>query len=293
MFMQFIQQLGNGLILGSTYTLIALGLTMIYGILGIVNFAHGEIYMLGAFVGLFLSSLLHLPFLGTLALTILVMALFGVAVELVVFRPLRFAPTETNIIIGTLGLSIFLLNAAIVVWGPDPVRFATEYTDVQMTILGVSMTAQRLLVLIVSIVMILSLRVFIKRTKMGKAMRACSQDLEAASLMGIEINQVAIVTSGIAAALAGTAGTLVGPVFLVYPQMSLLAATKAFCVVILGGMGNVEGAIIGGFTLGIAETLAAGFFSSYWKEVVAFIVLIMVLIIKPEGMFGERIMEKI
>ncbi len=292
MVQEFVQQVVNGLVLGSTYTLIALGLTMIYGILGIVNWAHSELYMLGAFVGVFFVVHMQLPFLVGLILAMIVMAGFGMAMDLLVFRPLRSAP-EINMIIGTLGISIFLVQAAVIVFSPNPVRFPTEFSEAYLSFMGISLTLQRLMVFCVTLVLIGFLNYFIKHTLIGKAMRACEQNKDAARLMGIDINHVSLVTCAIGAALAAAAGTLVGPIFLVSPQMGLATISKVFAVVILGGMGNVPGAIWAAFILGLAESLTAGFFSSYYKDVVTFCILITVLIIKPAGLFGRSQIEKV
>ncbi len=292
MFQEIIQQIANGLVLGSTYALIALGMTVIYGILGIVNWAHGEFYMLGAFVGLFLVVNLHLPFIVGLLGSMAIMAVFGVVMERLVFRPLRHA-NEMNAIIGTLGISIFLMNAAVVVFSPNPLRFPTEYSDQYFSFLGISITVQRLLVFLTTVALIALLSYIIKYTAIGKAMRACEQNSTAARLMGIDINRVSIITCAIGAALAAAAGTLVGPIFLVSPQMGLMAIAKVFAVVILGGMGNVQGAIWAAFILGLAESITAGFISSYYKDIVTFIILISVLIVKPQGLFGKNQVEKV
>jgi branched-chain amino acid transport system permease protein len=292
MLQEIIQQTVNGLVLGSTYALIGLGLTMIYGILGIVNWAHGEFYMLGAFVGLYLVVHLHLPFLVGLVVAMAVMGLFGMAMDLLVFRPLRHAP-EMNMIIGTLGMSIFLVQAAVIAFSPNPVRFPTEFSSSYLSFLGISITLQRLLVFFITVILIGILHYVIQYTTIGKAMRACEQNSDAARLMGIDINRISLVTCGIGAALATAAGTLVGPIFLVSPQMGLAAISKVFAVVILGGMGNVPGAIWAAFILGLAESLTAGFVSSYYKDVVTFLILITVLIIKPAGLFGRSQIEKV
>lgn len=289
---ELLQQVVNGLILGSTYTLIALGLTLIYGILGIVNWAHGELYMLGAFVGLYLVVSLKLPFIIGLIGAMLIMAIFGVVLERIIFRPLRGAP-EMNVIIGTLGISIFLMNAAIVVFSPNPVRFPTEFSDSYLSLLGVSITMQRLMIFVISICLIIGLSYLIKYTTIGKAMRACEQNMDAARLMGINVNKVAVITCAIGSALAAAAGTLVGPIFLVSPQMGLAIISKAFAVVILGGMGNVEGAIGAAFLLGLAESLTAGFISSDYKDIVAFLILISVLVVRPQGLFSKNYIEKV
>lgn len=292
MVQEIIQQVANGLVLGSTYALIALGLTVIYGILGIVNWAHGELYMLGAFAGLFLVVNLHLPFLAGLVGAMAIMAVFGVVMERLVFRPLRHAD-EMNVIIGTLGISTFLMNAAMVVFSPNPMRFPTEYSEQYFSFLGISITVQRLLVFVTTLILIALLNYVIQYTTIGKAMRACEQNPTAARLMGINLNRVSVITCAIGAALAAAAGTLVGPIFLVSPQMGLMTIGKVFAVVILGGMGNVQGAIWAAFILGLAESITAGFFSSYYKDIVTFVILIAVLIVKPQGLFGKNQVEKV
>lgn len=292
MLQEILQQVTNGLVLGSTYALIALGLTVIYGILGIVNWAHGELYMLGAFAGLFLVVNWHWPFFAALVGAMGIMAVFGIIMERLVFRPLRHAD-EMNSVIGTLGISIFLMNAAILIFSPNPMRFPTEYSNQYFSLLGISITMQRLLVVLTTIALIALLHYLIQYTTIGKTMRACEQNPTAAKLMGIDTNRVAIVTCAIGAALAAAAGTLVGPIFLVSPSMGLMTIGKAFAVVILGGMGNVAGAIWAACILGLAESLTAGFFSSYYKDIVTFLILISVLIVRPQGLFGKNQVEKV
>lgn len=289
---EIIQQLINGLVLGSTYALIGLGLTVIYGILGIVNWAHSEFYMLGAFVGFYLVVQLHLPFLVGLVGAMAIMAVFGMVVEKLVFRPLRGAH-EMNMIIGTVGISIFLMNGAIALFSPNPLRFPTEFSNAYLSFMGISITVQRLLVFVVTIVLVALFTYLIKYTELGKAMRACEQNLSAARLMGININRIFQLTCAIGAALAAAAGTLVGPIFLVSPAMGLMVIAKVFAVVIMGGMGNVQGAIWAAFILGLTESITAGFFSSDYKDVVTFLILILVLIVKPEGLFGRNQIEKV
>ena len=291
MVVELAQQVINGLVLGGIYALVALGLTMLYGILGIVNWAHGEFYMLGAFAGFCLVVDVGLSFWLGLLGALIVMGLLGVVLELLVLRPLRQKP-HINTILGTLGLSIFILNVSLLIWGAEPRRFPAPFSEV-ITISGVSATGQRLIVLIVATICILMLHFVVTHTKAGKAMRACEQDMEAANLMGIEVNYIAMLTVALSASLAGVAGTLVGPIFLVYPQMSIQAVLKAFVVVIVGGLGNIKGAIFAGLLVGLAESFTAGFISSYFKEIVTFGILLLTLIIRPEGLFGGTSVEKV
>lgn len=294
----FLQQLINGLVLGSIYTAIALGLTMIYGILGIINWAHGELYMLGAFATLYLVNILGSgdgaagSYFLALLVGIVIMAIFGVLLDKLVFSPLR-GKSDNTIILGTLGISFFLQNLAIILFSPNPQGIPSVLNQQNLTILGASVTWSRAIVVIVTVVLIIILNWFISKTKTGKAMRATSQDMNAARLMGIDIKFISIITTIIGAALAGVAGGLAGPIFLVQPTMGILMVTKAFAVVILGGLGNIGGAILGGFILGIAEALTAGYISSALKDIVAFVIMILVLIVKPEGVFSKYSVEKV
>lgn len=293
-----LQQLINGLVLGSIYTAIALGLTMIYGILGIINWAHGELYMLGAFATLYLVNILGSgdgaagSYFLALLLGIVIMAIFGVLLDKLVFSPLR-GKSDNTIILGTLGISFFLQNLAIILFSPNPQGIPSVLNQQNLTIFGASVTWSRAIVVIVTVVLILVLNWFISKTKTGKAMRATSQDMNAARLMGIDIKFISVITTIIGAALAGVAGGLAGPIFLVQPTMGILMVTKAFAVVILGGLGNIGGAILGGFILGIAEALTAGYISSALKDIVAFVIMILVLIVKPEGVFSKYSVEKV
>ncbi len=287
-----VSQLINGAVLGSIYALLSLGLTMIFGILGIVNFAQGELYMLGAYVGFYLIVLLKVPFLPSLLIAMLAMGLFGLLVERFPFRPIQGEPAE-NMILATVGLSVFLMNGAILLFGADPRRVDSPFTNIFVEVAGFSLSLQRLLVFVVTAVLIILLTLFIKKTRMGKAMRACQQDLNAARIVGIDTRRVAMVTCFIGSALAAAGGVLIGPLFLVSPVMGLKAIAKAFVIVILGGLGNVAGAIMGGFVIGIAENLTAGFVSSDLKDIIPFLILILILLFKPEGLFGKAIPEKI
>lgn len=288
----FFQQLLNGIVLGSIYTLIALGLTMIFGILDITNFAHGEFFMLGAFFTLLSSKILGLAFFPSMLVSMAAVAILGVIFERAAFRPLR-GSSPVNVMVGSLGLSILVQNAALLLWGADPQRLDTPYLDLVITFWGLQITAQRLLVIVLAIAMIIVLTAIIKKTRLGKAMRACAQDIEAAQWVGVNINRIAMATFVIGSALAAAAGAIVGPIFLVYPTMGLVPVLKSFVVVILGGMGNVPGAILGGYLVGIAENIATGFISPAYKDVIAFVILIVVLIIKPSGIFGRYVAEKV
>jgi len=286
------QHLFSGIVLGCIYTLFSLGLTLIYGILGLINFAHGELYMFGAFFAFYASLLFSANYFVSTVLATLGMVVLGFVIEKAVFRPLR-GYHDTNIILSTIGLSIFLQNFGILIFGPDPVRFATSFADISLSFAGMTVGLQRLIIVVVTIILIIALHLFSQKTRMGKAMRACSQDLTAARMMGINVNKVTAFTVMIGAGLVGIGGALVAPLYLVSPVMGIKACSKAFAVVILGGLGNVPGAIMGGFIVGIAESLTAGMISSHLRDVVPFLVLVFALLLKPEGLFAKHIQEKV
>jgi branched-chain amino acid transport system permease protein len=290
--MMVISQLINGIVLGSVYALLSLGLTMIFGILGIVNFAQGELYMLGAYVGFFLIVVQKVPFLLALLISMLVMGVFGLLIERFPFRPIQ-GKADESMILATVGLSVFLMNGAILLFGADPRRVETPFSDVFIHLGTFSISMQRVLVFTVTVVLIILLTFFIRKTRMGKAMRACQQDLNAARIVGIDTRRVSMVTCFIGSALAAAAGVLIAPLFLVSPVMGLKVIAKAFVIVILGGLGNVAGAIMGGFIIGIAENLTAGFISSDLKDIIPFTILILILLLRPEGIFGKQIPEKV
>jgi len=288
----FLQQLANGLILGSIYALIAVGLSQIFGVIRVLQWAHGEVYMIGAYIGFILTTNMGIPYFLTLVIVMFIMGLFGLLIDKLFFLPLRKS-SRINTTLGAIGLSIFLLNISILVFSSRPRSFIVSYLNVSINMGPVTLTTQRLAVFTVSLLLIISLSIFMKKSIYGKAMLAISQDMVAASLMGIDVNKMSSMAFIIGSALAGAAGVLVSPVFSLYPQMSAIVVAKAFAVVILGGMGYIEGAIVAGFILGLAESLTAAYISSAYKDVVAFILLILILYFKPEGIFGKSTIEKV
>ena len=289
---ELLQQVVNGIILGSIYALIAVGLSQIFGVIHIIQWAHGEVYMIGAFVGFYLVTKAGVPYFLALILTIVIMGGFGAVIEKIVFRPLRKMGIMSTVL-GAIGLSIFLLNAAQIIFSPEPQRFHVPFLDTKLKLGCINLTLNRLMILVVGFILIMLLSWFIRKHILGKAMLAMEQDMEAASLMGIDINNTAMLAFIIGSAMAGAAGCMIGPLFLVYPNMSIMAVNKAFPVVILGGLGNIEGAIAGGFIIGIAEVLTAAYIDSAYKDVVAFVILILVLYFKPEGIFGRKFTQKV
>jgi branched-chain amino acid transport system permease protein len=289
---EFIQQTLNGLVMGSSYVLTALGLTLIFGMLDMMNFAHGELLMVGAFAAVALAVGLQMPYLVALPMAIVVVAIIGIVIERTAFKPLQKSD-RVNLLVSSLGVSIVLQNAVELIWGPDPRNLSSPFTDMQIHVGGVILNGQRLFIIFIAAILIAILYYVIHKTKIGIAMRACAFDMDTARLMGIKANTIILTTFAIGAGLAAAAGVLLAPVFSVYPTMGVMATMKAFVVVLLGGIGNVSGAIAGGLILGLIETYAAGYWSSEYKDVVAFVIMIMILLFKPSGLFGKNIQEKV
>ncbi|MBI3455571.1 MAG: branched-chain amino acid ABC transporter permease [Candidatus Rokubacteria bacterium] len=281
-----LQLIANGIVAGGVYALVALGLTLVFGVLGIINFAHGEFYMLGAYLGLVLAMRAGLPFFAALPSSMVVVALGGIVVERLVFRPLR-RTGPTNTIISSFGLAVALQTGALQIFGPQPALIRTSFAATPVSFLGVHLTLQRLLIPLIAAVLVLVFHLLVRHTWMGLSLRAVSQNPSAASLMGVDVNGVAAVTFAVGSALAAAAGTLIGSVFLMQPTMGSMVVLKAFTVVILGGMGNVYGAVGAGLLLGVTESLTAGFLTNDFKDVVAFVVVVLVLLFRPVGLFGR------
>jgi branched-chain amino acid transport system permease protein len=283
----FFQQLVNGIMLGAAYSLVALGLTLIYGILHIPNFAHGHKYMWAAFTSLFLVVNFHTNYWVSLLIAMVVLGLVGAGVERLVYRPLRNVP-HINSFIAAIGLLLALESLSLIFWGADFRRFPTLY-DKPIHIFGIAITLQRLLVIVAAAVFIILLQVFIKRTWLGATIEAVAQNPEGAQLVGISIDRVSSLTFGIGTALAAAAATLIAPIFLVYPTMGGMPNLKAFVVIIIGGMGSIPGAVIGGVMLGLIEALGGGYISTDYKDLFAFGALVTFLTLRPMGLFGKGV----
>ncbi|MCR4429690.1 MAG: branched-chain amino acid ABC transporter permease [Tepidanaerobacteraceae bacterium] len=291
-FQQFFAQVMNGLTLGSTYALIALGYTMVYGILELINFAHSEIYMTGAFVGLIMVTVYKLPFAAALLAGMAGSCILGVIIEKIAYRPLRKA-TRIAPLISAIGVSIFLQNAALLVFGPQARAFPANFSAAALNFGFVQISSLQLLILVISVLLMIGLHLLIHRTKIGQAMRATAQDKETAQLMGIRIDRVISFTFAIGSALGGAAGVLVGVYFnSADPMMGFFPGLKGFVAAVLGGIGNIPGAMVGGLILGLAEVFGAVYMSQY-KDAIAFAVLILILLFKPTGLMGRRIQEKV
>ncbi|HLX29741.1 MAG TPA: branched-chain amino acid ABC transporter permease [Casimicrobiaceae bacterium] len=278
------QHLLNGVLIGCAYALIAMGLTMIFGVMNIANFAHGEFYMLGGFVAFYLVSLMRLDYFVALPLAVAVVVALAVVLQHSIFRRLREAPVMTTTLV-TIGLSIFLENAALLLWGPQPQSIPTPFPPKPLSFLGVYTTPLYLFCMAVTAALIVVGHVLIRRTRMGKAMRATFQNKEASALVGIRIDRIYAYAFAFGAALAAAAGAVLGGFIPVEPASGGVITLKAFIVVILGGMGSFVGAIVGGLLLGLAEALGAGYLPNGWKDAIGFFAVILVLLLRPEGLF--------
>jgi branched-chain amino acid transport system permease protein len=292
--MEFVQQLINGISLGSIYALIALGYTMVYGIVKLINFAHGDVFMVGAFVGFYSITILELSFFPALILTMAVCAIFGVLIERIAYKPLRNA-TRIAALITAIGVSLLIEYGVIYFRGAQPEAYPADVLPRDtISLFGLSISSQSLFILGVSIALMIILQFIVHKTKVGKAMRAVSHDADAARLMGINVNNTISVTFAIGSALAGAAGVIFGTYYTkIEPLMGIIPGLKAFVAAVLGGIGIIPGAMVGGLLLGVIEALVSALGYSLWRDGVAFIVLILILIFLPSGLFGKNVKEKV
>ena len=290
---QIFQQLVNGLSLGSIYALIALGYTMVYGIIKLINFAHGDVMMVGAYSGWFAITVLHLPFLPALLFSMVSCALLGVLIERIAYKPLRNA-SRIAALITAIGISLFLEYGGMLVVTAQVRTYPPVFPETVYIVGGVYFKYGDIVMLITSVVLMALLHITVQYTKVGKAMRAVSFDKEAALLMGINTNNIISFTFAIGSALAAAAGVLMGVYFnTIDPLMGIIPGLKAFVAAVLGGIGIIPGAMVGGLMLGLIESIVSGLGASTWRDAVAFLILILVLIIKPSGLFGKNVREKV
>jgi branched-chain amino acid transport system permease protein len=287
---ELLQHFLNAIVLGGTYALLGIGLTLIFGIMRVVNFTHGELYAFGGYIMYLLASMLSLNFFLALAFAIAAGFLVGLLIEFVLLRPVRGADIDTTMLV-MIGAWIIMQNTELMAWGGVAKSVATPFPETPLAIGPVSVSPLRLFVLAAATLLIIATYLLIHRSRLGMAMRATFQDREVAALMGVNINGIHAATFAIGSALAAAAGALLGPVFLVTPSMGDLAGLKAFAIVILGGLGNVTGATLGGFILAFAEEIGAGYVSSGYRDAMGFLIIIIVLLIRPTGLFvrAERI----
>jgi branched-chain amino acid transport system permease protein len=293
---KLLQHLVNGVSLGSLYALIAIGYTMVYGILRLINFAHGDIFMLGAYIAFYGLMFTSIPWWLVFILTAVITGFLGILLEKLAYKPLREAPRIT-VLISAIGASFFLENLGIVVFGGRPKAFPIP--DVFNKVIrfgGVSVGVITFVIPVVTIVLLIGLNYFIKKTKTGMAMRALSKDYEAASLMGIDINKIISITFFIGSFLAAVGGIMWG---IRYPQlmplMGMMPGLKCFIAAVVGGIGNITGAVLGGFILGLGEIMLVALLPGLtgYRDAFAFILLIVILLIKPTGLMGEKVTEKV
>lgn len=296
-----IQQFINGLSLGSIYALIALGYTMVYGVLRFINFAHGDVFMVGAFIAFYLApmvfGLIENPIIAGIAvlvLSMLICAVLGVVIERIAYRPLRNRP-KISMLITAIGVSLFLESGGQVLFGPDPKPFPSLFPNpFLINTPQVVLTLIPALVIGISIFLMLLMRLIVKKTKIGIAMRAVSQNQTAASLMGIPINRVISFTFALGSALAAAGGVLYASMYpSITPLMGIFPGLKAFIAAVLGGIGSIPGAVLGGFIIGFLETFVTGYISPTYRDAIAFAVLIFILLYKPTGLLGKNVHEKV
>lgn len=297
----FIQQTINGLSVGSIYALIALGYTMVYGIIKLINFAHGDVFMFGAFAGLYMTKGLEkynlpsvLVFLIALVFAMVASAILGMVIERTAYRPLR-AASRIAVLITAVGVSFLLENGGIFVVGPQAKGFPEIIAKKQINLFGsVQIDTNQIMILLLTVLLMVLLHYIVQKTKTGKAMRAVSFDMEAARLMGINVDRTISSTFAIGSSLAAAAGVIFGMTYnSVDPLMGVLPGLKAFVAAVLGGIGSIPGALVGGLLLGTVETGISSIGYSLWRDGVAFAVLILILIFKPSGLFGKNVREKV
>ena len=302
-----LQQLINGLILGSLYALVALGYTMVYGILELINFAHGEIVMLGAMVSVAILGALAgvglpipLALVAALVAAVAVCMSTGVLVERVAYRPLRNAPRLAPLITA-IGVSIVLQNLAMIVWGRQYLSFPPVLDIEIYELAGATVTNVQMLIVAVAALVMVGLLLLVQRTRLGRAMRATAQNREVAGLMGVDVNRVIAATFAVGSALAAVAGILIAAYYgIAHYNMGFILGLKAFSAAVLGGIGNIPGALVGGLLLGVIESLGAGyigditggFLGSHYQDIFAFFILILVLVFRPAGLLGERVTDR-
>ncbi|WP_313119124.1 branched-chain amino acid ABC transporter permease [Proteiniclasticum ruminis] len=292
---QLLQQAVNGISLGSIYALIALGYTMVYGVINLINFAHGEVLMVGAYIGLYLTSVLGLPFLPALLLAMVLSGVLGMVIEKVAYKPLRNG-TRISALITAIAVSLFMQYGMMYFVGPESRTYKDLLPSKQIDLFstGALIDIKSFYIIFITLIMMLLLMYLTKFTKMGKSMRALSQDRDAAELMGINVNQTISYTFFIGSSLAGAAGVLIGVYYsTINPLMGATPGLKAFVSAVIGGTGIIPGAVFGGFFLGIVETAVSAFGGSLYKDAVAFFILIVFLLVKPSGLLGKNTQEKV
>ncbi|WP_243298031.1 branched-chain amino acid ABC transporter permease [Bacillus litorisediminis] len=286
-----LEQLINGITTGSIYAIVALGFTLVFGVLGIINMAHGEIFMFGAFMGVVITSTLEGSIWLAFAVAIVVTAIMGWLLEFFALRPLREKPGVSHLapLISTIGVSIFLENLADKFFGSGNQPVTNSFSEIRFTIGTVNIYLVQIVIFCISIALMIALSYWLLKTKGGKALRATAENLETASLLGVNVKRIITITVVLASCIGGIAGILVGMAFSsVNPQMGLSIGLKGLAIIILGGMGNVKGAVVGGMILGISETLVVTVGYSGYRDAIAFVIIIIILLVRPQGIYGKK-----
>lgn len=292
---EFLEQVINALNTGSIYALVAIGYTMVYGIIRLINFAHGDIMMFGAYFAFIFATVFpfQLPVILIIVISMALAALMGVLIEKVAYKKLRKAP-RISALITAIGMSLFLQNLALLIFKPEPRVMPVLISKTHVNIFGLSIPILTLVTIGVSVGFMILLTLFIKKTKQGKAMRAVSQDQEAAKLMGINVNSVISLTFAIGSALGALGGIFYSIAYSqVYPMLGVMPGLKAFVAAVLGGIGNIGGAMLGGYLIGAIETFTNGYISTRWVDAIVFSILVFVLLVKPSGILGKHTKEKV
>jgi branched-chain amino acid transport system permease protein len=282
-----LQLLVNGLSFGAIYAMVAVGLTIVFGILEVVNFAQGEFYMLGAYLT-YIAILAQLPYPVGIVVAVAGMTLVGLLTERLAIRPLIGKAWQLPIL-STLAISIITQNGAILLWSPNPRTITVEAASRTVEVLGVVLTYQRLVIIVLAAVVFAGLHYFVQRTKTGKAMRAVSQNKDACQVLGIDVGRISTIAFALGAGLSGLGGAVVAPVMAIHPVMGILVVVKCFAAVIMGGFGNIQGTILAAFVLAIVESFAAAYVSLQYKDAFAFVVMIAILLFRPHGIFGRKV----
>ena len=293
--MSFLQYLINGISIGAVYAIIALGYTMVYGIAKMLNFAHGDVIMVGAYVSYCVTSYLGLPAIVSILVAVIVCTLLGIVIEGLAYKPLRGTPSLA-VLITAIGVSYFLQNAAQLIFGSAPKNFKSIVTMKPLTLFGggLTITGEVLITIVICVAIMVGLTLFTSKTRMGKAMRAVSEDRAAAQLMGINVNQTISLTFAIGSALAAIAGVLLcSTVPTLMPTTGAMPGIRAFTAAVFGGIGSIPGAMLGGILLGIIETFSKAYISTQFSDAIVFSVLIIILLVKPAGLLGKQIQEKV
>lgn len=292
---QLLQQIINGISLGSIYALIALGYTMVYGIIKLINFAHGDVYMVGAYIGYVCMTKFQLGFLPSLLIAMVVCTLLGIAIEKIAYKPLRNA-TRIAVLITAIGVSLFLEYGTMFIASAN-VRSYPPMTGIlaeTFNMGNITITMQQIFIVIITLILMTLLQFIVKKTRIGKAMRAVSLDRDAAELMGINVDTTISSTFALGSALAGAAGVLVGVYYnSINPLMGVMPGLKAFVAAVFGGIGIIPGAMIGGYIIGIIEVFVSGYINSMYRDAVVFAILILILIVRPAGLLGKNTREKV